>query len=283
MQCKNSVELSKTPAEILHQYVECINDGDVKRTVTEDCILNLFARSVQGGDAVARFLRIQLSGRYNHTDFGIPSCCAISQQELLTERYARRFERHWRRKRAAEEPRVDSDDDVEDANDDQSPNKRQVTPPRSSKVTTKLQYIEANGVLKTLRDNADDSDGGLDFGDCRQVRLVLGFRHTSAPQVCLIVYEKLQARSSRLPIELQRSRNHRNVHTDDEGETPAPLNVRRTLFGSGNDDGDEDPVILAVEVSPKPRPLSRKRPHARDEQQQKATKNPTTVFNSMRF
>ncbi|KAH8273851.1 hypothetical protein KR044_002196 [Drosophila immigrans] len=303
IQRKNCVELSATPAEMMQQYLECINDGDVKRALTEDCILNLFARCVQGGNAAASYLRTQLSGRYQHADFGMASCCAAAQQVLLTNRYARRFDRLWKRKRAEEEQKQkvqgnpqlqlraasDEDEEVEDLGP-----KQLVTPPRPGEVSTTLQYIESLGVLRTLQDSVGSDDGGIDFGDCCQVRVVLGFRRASAPQVCLVVYEKLKPHSFRLQTGVQRPRYQRrlhNGHTDDEGEAPARLNVRRTLFGPGGDDADDDTVELEafsrlneVEASLIRRSMSRKRHHAKEPQQeQKATKYPTTVLNSMRF
>ncbi|KAH8387458.1 hypothetical protein KR093_007185, partial [Drosophila rubida] len=314
-----------TPSAIMHQYLECINDGDVKRTVTEDCILNLFARTVQGDVAVASYLRTQLSGRYKHTDFEMPSCCEPAHQEVLKTRYTRRFENHWKRKmtpiddadvvakpasdedgnkdkdeykdKAGNEDEAEDKDKEEERHEDKDGVKKkegakqeQVTPPRPTEVTSKLQYIESLGVLKSLYHNTDmDGDGGLDFGEYCQVRLVLGFRRASAPQLCLIIYEKLRPRSSRLPIGVSRPHSQRNVHTDDEGETPPRLNVRRTLFGPGDDDPDalDTSPLIDVELSRKKlRSLNRKRQHAIDlqqQQQQKATKYKTTVFNSMRF
>ncbi|EDW66438.1 cell cycle negative regulator roughex [Drosophila virilis] len=296
-----------SPSQVMRRFVQCMDDDDVRRELTDDCILSVLGRSIKGVSAVTGYVRTQLTGRYKHVGFRAASHCSEAQKSLIMERYARSFHvLRSRRKVAKPMPsslhmRPESDDD-EDGEPDaiQCPNQL-VTPPRSSAHAQSpqlLHYIESSGVLEAAHEH---DDGGIDLGESCQVRLMLGYRCSSlaytnecAVEISLVIYEKLKPRSLQHPARIRtssgvqrqsRMRSSRNVHTDDEGELPATRSVRRTLFTSADcEESEESLVRMLPEDSPaKPPPAltPRKRQHKTDPNVK--SKRLTVLGGGMRF
>lgn len=80
--------------------------GDLRRELTEDCILNMFARCVKGVAAVTGYMRTQITGRFKHLDFNDASLCNTSQEMMLNNRYERSFQVLRRRLNVKRSPEV---------------------------------------------------------------------------------------------------------------------------------------------------------------------------------
>ncbi|XP_064556394.1 cell cycle negative regulator roughex [Drosophila montana] len=280
-----------SPSQVMRHFVQCMDDDDVRRELTDDCILSVLGRSIKGVAAVTGYVRTQLTARYRHVGFQAASHCSEARKSLLTDRYARSFQVLRSRPKASKpmpaslHMRPESDDDEPDAGDCLN---QLVTPPRSSAPAQNsqlLQYIESPGVLEA---DHEHDDGGIDLGESCQVTLTLGYRvynSECAVEICLVIYEKLKPRSLAHPARNRTSRSSRNVHTDDEGELPATRSVRRTLFTSAADseDPEESMVRTLPDVSPAKAPPAltpRKRQHKTDPN---VKSKRLTVLGGMRF
>ncbi|XP_034481454.1 cell cycle negative regulator roughex [Drosophila innubila] len=292
-------EHEATPTKMMRRFVECVDEGDMRRELSEGCILNIFARCVKGVAAVSGFMRTQLTGRYKHLDFKNANLCDASQELILNNRYERSFQVLRRRLNAKRSPgledvapglhqRAESDDDADSAAK-VTDLKQLATPTKLSAESIKLQYIESIGVLEAHEHSVDD-DGGISFESPCKVKLTLGYHRIGdslMPDICLVIYEKFSSRTR-----ARTWRSLRQVHTDDEeaGEVegereresgePATRSVRRALFSSGADCEESDDSIgcvnqsASVDNTPTPVPIStpnskpgltpRKRLHKKD-------------------
>ncbi|KAL7743049.1 hypothetical protein ACLKA6_005795 [Drosophila palustris] len=235
-------EAEASPSKLMRRFVECVDEGDVRRELAEDCILNIFARCVKGVAAVTGYMRTQITGRYKHLEFKNANVCDTTLQMTLSNRYGRSFEVLRRRLNAKRSPgvvpernlRAESDDDA-DAGNVTNP-KQLATPTKPASSTTKasMQYIESIGVLEAAQQE-DSDDGGMSIESPCKIKLTLGYRSTTS-DICLIIYEKLPTTNRARP-QTGRCLPGRHVHTDDEeGEEPAaPRSVRRALFASDAD------------------------------------------------
>lgn len=251
------------------QFVTSVDTGSVRSELAEDCIFSFFGRHVRGVNAIMGYVRTQLLGRFQHERFDRAQIVSQGHELILKERFGRSFdvvrrriyEQKERERATTLHLRAESDDDEE------VPSRypvQLVTPPRaSSHSMDQLTFVEACGVLESLRDS--NFSGGLDLGDLVPMHLTLGYRLTPlvlgslpAVEICLAIYEKYPLKLNRSTLVppptveeifgIGRLRNTTlapaNPQTDDEGEEvpqAKTLSVRRILFADGADEeGDEE-------------------------------------------
>lgn len=265
--------------QIMRQFVECLEAGDIRRELAEDCMVNLFGRSTKGLAAVMGFVRTQIAGRFKHMGFLEACVCDASHVKYLNDRFGHSLEMLRSRLKTQKKvnrpttwlSRAESVEDIAASAEPVTPPNHLVTPPRSVISTATdgntevMHYIEAVGVLEPVNDPVD---GDFSLDDPCQVKLTLGYRSGPptykgelALEFCIIVYEKYKNRTHTPSLQRQqRLRSPRNVCTDDEGDEPAPRSVRRILFASGACEqvADLEPIISPNLV------LTRKRPHNND-------------------
>lgn len=263
----------------MRHFVECLEAGDLRRELAEDCMVSLFARSTKGLAAVMGFVRTQIAGRFKHLGFQEACVCDESHKKYLNDRFGHSLEMLRSRLKTQKKltrsttwlSRAESFEDIAANAEPVTPPNQLVTPPRSVISTTTdgntdaMHYIEAVGVLDPI---SDPVDGDFSLDDPYQVKLTLGYRGGPptykgelAIEFCLIVYEKYKNRARTPSLQRQqRLRSPRNVCTDDEGDEPAPRSVRRILFTSGDCEqvADLEPIVTPNLV------LTRKRPHNND-------------------
>ncbi|XP_023178605.1 cell cycle negative regulator roughex [Drosophila hydei] len=285
---EQTAECPVLPSQLLRRFLQCMDDGQIRRELSDDCILSLLGRNVKGIGSVTSYLRTQIIGRFNHMDFLNAQRCTESEELLLKERFARSFQVLRSR---LKEPKIlptsvhlraESDEEEEQAAIATCTNQL-ITPPRAStpaNSTELMDFITASGSLQASH---KQNDGGIELGENCRVSLTLGYRcnslvciNESSIDICLIVYEKLKPRTPGMQRHW-RIRSPRNVLTDDESEVPAPRSVRRTLFSN---DCDEDSVQSEIDDNPSPL-LPRKRQHKADSSMRKTKRS--TVLGGMRF
>lgn len=262
----------------MRQFVDCVEAGDLRWELAEDCIVSLFARTTKGLSGVMGFVRMHITGRFKHTGFEEARVCDASHENYLQDRFGRSLEKLRSRLKTQMQSQKKLDrpttwlsraESVEDMTvniaEPVTPPNQLVTPPRSVipstatyvRNTEAMQYIETIGVLEPV-------NGPMDDDPC-QVKLTLGYRCGSTAhsgefpiEFCLIVYEKYK--QTRNQQRQQRLRSPpSNVYTDDEGDEPAPRSVRRMLFRSTDCEQVEDMEPI---VTPSRKPvLPRKRRH----------------------
>lgn len=255
---KINTNAAASQTQIMRQFVESVDDGNVCRELSEDCILNILGRCYRGFADVTGYMRTQIAGRYKHVNFENAGLCDSSQEVILNSRFGRSFELLRRRLKAKRNKvvsmlarKAESDDDSDDV---EKGSNQLATPPRSNlqvQDVQSLQYIQSIGLLEA---HHEDDDGGISFENPCKVKLTLGYRcGESTTEICLVLYEKLNIPATTGTPGRPRTRYLRPgyVHTDDEGEEPAPRKVRRALFSTV--DSDED--------SPKPCLTPLKRQH----------------------
>ncbi|KAH8289702.1 hypothetical protein KR054_009568, partial [Drosophila jambulina] len=234
-----------TPLEVVQEFVAAANSGSIGRELSDDCVLNFFGRHSRGATVSAGYFRVFVSARYQHEGFEEATVVSPAKAEILRVRFMRCFS--WARRRIIEEQKVreratslhlraESDDE-----DEQLPNRCPallLTPPRAaSHDLNQVKFVEANGVLKSLR--TDSSDDGFDFGNARPLHLTLGYRQLPLAfgngrhiDICLALYEKHSVAASSVPFPRRGSAARCNPPTDDEAEDDSHTRrgARRTLF-----------------------------------------------------
>lgn len=264
----DSVRNIPTPHDIVIQFVTSVDTGSIRSELAEDCIFSFFGRHVRGVNAIMGYVRTQLLGRFQHERFDRAQIVSQSHELILKERFGRSFDVVRRRiYEQKERERATTLHLRAESDDEEVPSRypvQLVTPPRaSSHSMDQLTFVEACGVLESLRDS--NFSGGLDLGDLVPMHLTLGYRLTPvvlgnlrAIEICLAIYEKYPLKLNRSTLVppptveeifgIGRLRNTTlapaNPQTDDEGEEvpqARSLSVRRILFADGADeDGDED-------------------------------------------
>lgn len=271
-----------------------MEDGQIRRELSDDCILSFLGRTVKGAGPVSSYLRAQLVGRYNHMEFLDVRQCNESEESALKERFRRSFQMLRSRFKHPEvlptsmHLRAESDEEVEEKEETANASfaKQLVTPPRSSAPADSIELMHCITASGSLHASHKHNDGGIEISENCQMSLTLGYRGNilayeddSSRDICLIVYEKVRLRTSAVQRP-SRMRSARNVLTDDEGEVPAPRSVRRTLFSNTSDDCDEDTVQPAIDDH-SPILLPRKRQHEGDSSARKTKRS--NVLGGMRF
>ncbi|TDG43592.1 hypothetical protein AWZ03_009988 [Drosophila navojoa] len=286
-------ETAEHPAssQLFRRFLQCMEDGQIRRELSDDCILSFPGRCLKGAGPVSSYLRAQLVGRYNHIEFLNARQCNESEESALKDRFRRSFQSQRDRFKAPEvlptsmHLRAESDEEVEEEETASGSCANQlITPPRSCVSADTIEVMHCITASGSLQASHDHSDGGIELSENCQMSLTLGYRDTTlvdkdhtSTDICLIVYEKV---NSMTPVVQRHSRMRRarNVLTDDEGEVPAPRSVRRTLFSNTSDDCDEDAVQPAIDHSPL---LPRKRQHKGDSSTRKTKR--LNVLGGMRF
>ncbi|XP_017872019.1 PREDICTED: cell cycle negative regulator roughex [Drosophila arizonae] len=290
---EETAERPVSSSQLFRRFLQCMEDGQIRRELSDDCILSFLGRCVKGAGPVSSYMRAQLVGRYNHMEFLDARQCNESEESALKERFRRSFQLLRSRFKQPEvlptsmHLRAESDEEVEEEEETASAScvKQLVTPPRSSAPADGIELMQCITASGSLQASHKHSDGGIELSENCKMSLTLGYRGNTlghkddtSSDICLIVYEKVRLRTPAVQRH-SRMRSARNVLTDDEGEVPAPRSVRRTLF-SNTDDCDEDAVQPAIDDS-SPLLLPRKRQHKGDSSARKTKRS--NVLGGMRF
>jgi len=196
---ERNIDAATSQTKIMRQFVESVDDRNVRRELAEDCILDVFGSCAKGDDEVTVYMRARITDHYRHVNFENATLCDTSQEVVLNNRFARSFEVLRRRLKAKRNNvvastlslRAESDDENVD---DDGKDSRQLTTPLSSYFQVQgsqtMKYIESIGMLEA-HNVCEDPFIPFHSEDPFKVKLTLGYRYDyPTTEICLIRYEK---------------------------------------------------------------------------------------------
>uniref|UniRef100_A0A6P4EUY7 Cell cycle negative regulator roughex-like isoform X1 n=2 Tax=Drosophila rhopaloa TaxID=1041015 RepID=A0A6P4EUY7_DRORH len=169
-----------TPLSVIHGFVKAVENGSICKELAQECILYVFGHNIQGVSKATRYLSAEIKNVFEHEHFEEACFLREGLEIIMKERFARTFDIERRKTSHL----------CMDRNVYNVPGDILVTPPRPANFDMdKLQFIEATGTLKRLR----DSESGYTFGigHSAAIHLTLGYRHHGQGiEIYLAVYEK---------------------------------------------------------------------------------------------